>query len=103
MTVKPISPDEVIEKKKEEIPDFVIEEFNKVIAEKWDGKRSTVFQDDIVNRIVNRSPLLINRRHVYDHHWLDVEDIYRAQGWVVKYDKPHYTENYEAHFIFTKP
>lgn len=31
-----------------------------------------------------------------DHGWLDLEDIYRDEGWTVEYDSPGYNETYEA-------
>ncbi len=32
--------------------------------------------------------------------WLNVEELYRAQGWTVTYDKPGYNESYPATFTF---
>lgn len=102
MNVKPISPSEIAEKKKEIIPDFVIEAWNKAIAQKWSNNKSYIDQDYIVEQIILSSPTEIDRTTVFDEKWLDIEDIYEAEGWKVKYDKPHYSENYKAHFIFTK-
>ena len=33
---------------------------------------------------------------------MDIESIYRADGWGVYYDKPGYNETYTATFEFTK-
>lgn len=35
-----------------------------------------------------------------DREHLDVEDVYRAAGWEVTYDKPGYNETYDATFTF---
>lgn len=39
---------------------------------------------------------------VYGKQYLDVEDIYRKEGWKVVYDKPAYCETYEPTFTFSK-
>lgn len=99
--VKPISPSEVIDKKKETIPNEVIEAFNELIAENFDGHSSHVEQNEVISLIVNK--LSIAREYIFKKHWLDVEDIFREAGWEVEYDKPGYNESYSAYFIFTKP
>lgn len=98
--MKPISPSEVVGHKAQAIPDFVIETWNRVIAQKWSNGQSYVDQDYIIEQILLSSPTLIDRATVFREKWLDIEDIYRAEGWVVIYDKPHYSENYNAHFVF---
>ncbi len=101
MTMKPIRPSELVATRLEQIPESVINCWNNIIAEKWEpnAKRSLVFQDDIIAVLLEKHPN-IERSDIFDKHWLDIEDIYRAQGWLVKYDKPHYTENYKANFEF---
>lgn len=42
----------------------------------------------------------VPRNVVFANKWLDIEDIYREQGWRVDYDKPAYNENYQASFTF---
>ena len=39
---------------------------------------------------------------IFSNHWLDVEDIYRKQGWKVVYDSPGYDESYDAYYEFRK-
>lgn len=102
MTVKPISPSEVAEIKKDLLPDFVIETWNNTIAKFWNGSYAMIFQNKIITELLEKSPILITRNEIFDEHWLDVEDIYIAEGWNVKYDKPAYNENYEPTFKFSK-
>ena len=97
---KPISPDQIVEAKRKTIPDAVIDSFNELIAEKWDGRAARVMQPDVVTLIKNK--LDCDSDRVFDSHWLDVEDIYREIGWNVAYDKPGYDESFEAYFTFTK-
>lgn len=109
MNVKPISPDEAVNEKG--FPDEVISAFNEMIIENLRGKTSIFKQKDVVKRIIRKitnSKLLDNEsnlnNYLYENHWLDIEDLYRAAGWKVEYEKSGYGENYfEAYFKFTKP
>lgn len=97
MSVKPIRPDEIVEGKQNSLPDSVLETFNALISENWDGHSSRILQRDVVDRI--------KRKMDTDHFktsWLDVESIYRKAGWDVEYDKPGFNESYDASFTFTK-
>lgn len=98
--MKPITPDEVVNKKKTLIPDYVINCFNIAIAKKWNGYSSTVSQDEIVATICAAGD--VDRRAVFDQHYLDIEPIFEEAGWSVEYDKPGYNETYDARFIFRK-
>ena len=97
--IRPITPDEVEEVKKEFIPDAVFESFNELIAQKWDGKSATIKQSDVVELMVSKG---LNKEMIYKSNWLDIEKIYRLVGWKVVYDKPAYTESHPATFTFTR-
>jgi len=97
----PIRPEEVVERRKNFIPDGVIEAFNESIVENWNGKSSTVRQDHVVNRIAEKLDIY-DRTQVIDRHYLDIEDIFHDAGWKVTYDKPGYNETYPATFEFRK-
>lgn len=94
--VKPITPEEVVSKKEEILPDFVFESFNYLIAQNWKGGSSSFKQDDVVNLIREKMS------GDFDIRWLDVEPVYRRAGWKVEYDKPGYCESYSATFTFRK-
>lgn len=96
-----ITPSEALSLKESIIPDEVFDAFNELIVEKIDLHGSvTVMQDDVVEKIINK--LGCNRQDIFDKHWLDVEKIYQAAGWVVAYDKPAYCESYKAYFKFSR-
>ena len=94
--VEPISPKDV----KHEIPDLVIEAFNKKIIEKWDGEQAYLTKEEMVNYICQTYQ--ISEDELYAKHWLDVEPLYRKKGWKVKYDQPSYVETFEAYYLFEK-
>ena len=106
--VKPIKPEEV-KPVKPEFPDFVIEAFNELIQKKWDEDkgRSKIEQEEAIEKIIEKSSkdgkCGIKRHEIFDKYYLDVENLYRENGWDVKYFKQPYYETKEDHFfIFRK-
>lgn len=95
-----MSPAEAIELQMQQIPGEVFVAFNALIAQNLSDGMATVKQDDVMARLVGRG---MTRREIYDRHWLDVEDSYRALGWKVLYDKPGYNETGDAFFEFSAP
>ena len=113
MSVKPIRPDDICEIKVKLIPDYVIDAFNELIAADYTNGRSTVMQDTVVELIVSKRYAMDDtvtsseeerrcKKEIYEKGWLNVEEIYRAQGWVVVYDKPGFNESYPARFEFSR-
>ena len=96
-----IKPGEVTEKKRESIPDEVFEVFNKLIAENWDGHRSVIILDDAVKEVAKA--LNISGSEVCERKFMDVEGIYRAAGWDVKYENQGYNETHASRYEFKKP
>jgi len=103
--VKPISPSEVLEKKRDSMPEEMLEAVNELIVKKWNGREATFKQDDVLDLYFAKkgeNNISMNRTKVFDNHWMDFEDIYRKEGWSVEYDKPAYNESYDATFTFKK-
>lgn len=106
--VTPIRPDDVIAHRRATIPDFVIEAFNTCIAKAYANGTAVVYQDDVVAAVLCSMPsedgssTTAARDRIFREHWLDVEDLYRVQGWIVTYDKPVYNENCRASFTFKR-
>lgn len=98
--VGPIEPNEVQNKKDEQLPEEVFIVFNDIIIENWDGHSATVMQDEVAKRIAKA--LKITTTQVYNRNLLDVENAYTKAGWKVEYDKPGYNEDYRPYFIFSK-
>jgi hypothetical protein len=97
--MKAITKQEVNEAvKSRQFPDFVIQAFNECILESKIKGSNTVEQDDVITKIIAASGA--TRGQIFENHWLDVEDHYRAAGWVVTYDNPAYNDFYESHFTF---
>jgi hypothetical protein len=97
MAVKPISPNDVVKLKKNTIPDEVFEAFNELIARNFDGNSSTFRLSTVIELIVSKGRA---SKEIHSNHWLDVEPVYREEGWLVEYDGPGYNESYPATFTF---
>jgi hypothetical protein len=101
MSVKPFSPSDAKKAKLNNIPKEVIESFNELLAEKIDNYGfATLKQNEVIKRI--QSKLSISSRDIFDKNYLDIEDIYRAEGWKVEYEKGAYYETFEPYFTFSK-
>jgi len=99
--IKPLSPSEAMKRKAESIPDYVLEGFNNIIAQKINNSKwARVTQNEAIEAILELAPEGVTRQTLFNNNWLDVEKIYRAAGWKVDYDKPAYNDGYEAFFIF---
>jgi len=102
--LKPIRPDSLIKLIEDRIPDEVIQAFNALIAKEWDGQEAIIAQDEVVREIrsnFRKSDKPMSSEMIFDLNYLNIEDLYRKEGWKVVYDKPGYNEDYEAKFTFT--
>lgn len=100
--VKPLAPSDVVSAQVELFPDFVIQTWNAAIAKNWDGTKSLILRKDIVYELIAASPMRINIADYIEEHWLDIEALYRLEGWIVEYDKRSDSGCYEAYFLFKK-
>lgn len=96
--IEPIKPSDIPHAKARAIPEAVIQVVNDILARKFTNGRATIKQCEIVNELVANHGM--TRNYIYENGCLNFEEIYRAQGWKVKYDKPAYCENYDAYFEF---
>lgn len=103
MQVKPFNPDEADRVAKHNIPDAVIQAVNEFLSspEFALNGRVSFKQDALIKRVQELNPGL-DRRTLFDQHFLDFEEMYRDAGWKVVYDKPGYHENYDAYFEISR-
>jgi hypothetical protein len=100
MSTKPLSPTEVAAHRKILAPDFVIQAWNDCIAEKWDGRQSKVLQEDLVQTVLKYATTLLEREVAFEKGYLDLEPVFRDEGWDVEYRRPAYCESFPAYFLF---
>ncbi len=89
----PISPDEA--KQGHSIPSVVFDVVNTLLSR---GARN-IKQSEVV-RLIEASG--IERSVIFENHYLDFEDAYRANGWSVEYDRPGFNETYDACWVFSR-
>ncbi len=95
----PIRPSEVSGKKGKVIPDAVFEAFNELIVKHYCKGVAAFGQQELMQTLAGKG---IASREAFANHWLDVEDVYQAAGWKVKYEKPDYNEPGDRIFTFKK-
>lgn len=100
--IKPYSPSDVykesINKKIANIPDFVIEAVNEILALKYEGDEISFNQDEVIEEIQKRVD--IERHEIFHNKYLDFEEVFRKEGWEVSYHKGAYYETFTPYFIF---
>jgi len=96
----PIKPSEIVAARKKCIPKTVFNVIDKLIVTHWNGFSAVVKQEEIIDLLVKRTKK--SAQYYFDNNFLDIEDIYREQGWDVIYDRPRYFESYGATFTFVK-
>jgi hypothetical protein len=102
--VKPIKPSVAAKKaqkaKESNIPPEVIKIFNKLIVKNLNGNRAIIEQEEAILTI--SSEMNVPRQTIFDLNYLNVESIFRKEGWRVEYDKPGFNEFYEPTFTFSR-
>lgn len=102
MPVEPIKPAQVTEHLVSTFPDHVIETWNGLIAKAvGSGHYGTIQQQEARDALIEGSGDPTSRP--YDMKWLDIEDVYRQQGWIVTYNKSPYYDTSDSYFVFEKP
>ncbi len=91
--------DEIAGEKQKTFPDAVLESFNELLTQKFNGTPVIIKQDDVLALMIRKG---LNREEIFEKGWLDVEGAYRAAGWKVSYDKPGFNETYDANFTFKR-
>lgn len=99
--IKPISPNEIMDNLTTIIPSVVIEAVNNLLKLKYRGDDVSIKQKDIIEEIQRLDETMTNNV-IFKNKYMDFESIYRKNGWNVVYDKPGYSENYDAYFKFSK-
>lgn len=97
--ITPITPSEILDNLEDIIPSFVFEAVNAILKEKFRGTSVTIKQNEIITKACQIKHGL-KREDFFEKKWLDIEKVYEKAGWNVSYDKPAYSENYEAYFEF---
>ena len=77
---KAITPQEVIEKQKSIVTDWLIEIINGMLTKKWDGCKAVITKERIKEILENKG---YNYEAFREHGGLRFNHIYQEQGWHV--------------------
>ncbi len=92
------SPDEVVTRWQQALPDAVIETFNELLIQKFNGQSAMIHQDDLMKVLANKG---LKAQDVYDQRWLDqAKERFKDKGWKVTYHSPDWDDNFRSHFFF---
>lgn len=98
---KVYSPEDVLKKRVETIPDYVIDAFNDLLTENYQEDETIIEQEDVIRKILEYSTDdELTRETIFKKHCLDIENLYRNNGWEVDYKKPMFNECFKAYFVF---
>ena len=96
-----IRPDEIVVEDRE-IPAFVFDVFNQMLEQKFEPNKSiTLLTKDVRTAIKDHLSTLGPEAPTFQDWWLDVENVYRASGWDVSYDRAAYCEDYDDFYTFS--
>lgn len=99
--MKVYTPEDVLKKRVETFPDYVIDAFNDLLTENYQEDETIIKQEDAIRKILEYSTDdELTRETIFKKHYLDIESLYRNNGWEVDYEKPAFDERFEPYFIF---
>ena len=103
--MKVYTPEDVMNKRNEMIPDFVITAFNDLLTENYQEDETIMFayieQEDVIRKILEYSTDDgLTRETIFKKHYLGIENLYRNNGWEVDYKKPMFNEHFKTYFVF---
>jgi phenylalanine-4-hydroxylase len=100
--IKPITPDEVADKHVD-FPDAIISIWNNLIEQNFDGKKSVVFQKDLIKEFER---LGYSRNKIFDSKWLLADELYKDTGWYVDFHRPVFWDDMvsfgDAYYTFRR-
>ena len=71
------------------------------MTENYQEDETIIEQEDVIRKILEYSTDdELTRDTIFKKHYLDIENLYRNNGWEVDYRKPAFDERFDPHFIF---
>lgn len=109
MVVEALSPSEAKAKQGtgEHTPDCVMRAANELLVKNLRHGRSSFTLDALI-ALAGKYAGTENRTHsawkskMFSQNAFDIEPVFRAKGWNVRFDKPGYCESYAAFFEFSE-
>lgn len=100
LETKPLSPKDIMDDLPNIIPAVVIEAVNNLLKKKFRGNYATIKLKEVkaeIRRLGGPSLQQLN-----DDKAFDFENVFRKNGWNVKYDQPSYGDSdFDSYYTFT--
>lgn len=80
---KPIKPSEVAALKAKFIPDRVFDTCNTMIIQHYASGGALIYQKEVVTALIAKG---FSEDEIFSRGYLNVEETYRKEGWLVTYD-----------------
>jgi hypothetical protein len=100
LETKPLSPKDIMDDLPNIIPPVVIEAVNNLLKKKFRGHNATIKLKEVkaeVRKLGGPSEKQLN-----DEKAFDFENVFRKQGWKVRYEQPSYGDSdFDAYYEFT--
>lgn len=97
--VEPIKPKDIIDNLDDIIHPAIIKAVNFLLKEQFRGGSTAIKQKDIEAKAMEFCSDLTSKE-IYDKKHMNFEKVFEKAGWIVKYAKPDWDENYDAYFKF---
>lgn len=102
---KPITPGEAKRRHFAEfVPDEIYEVIDDLLAERY-GTSIKITQKEVIAKALEKMQMdgtSVPQEDFFTNYWLDIESVYEAQGWSVKYRSPDYGEmSFDAYWLFS--
>jgi hypothetical protein len=98
--MKPLSPIEIFNNKEQYVHQDIIDIVNQLLGERYSKNNGvTIKQKEIVEKFIERNPN-ITEKFMLENGYLDFENAYENEGWVVEYNKIKCSGGYIPYYEF---
>ncbi len=102
MKITPLTPHEAVEQKLEDVPEKVLNCWNKIIKSHSSKTNSSVtsrFTLDELAEMIS-SEMVCSFDTAKSNGWFDLEPLFVKSGWKVKFHKASYGDDFDSYFYF---
>lgn len=100
-TVQVISPDEMLSRWQQALPDAVVETFNEELVRLFNGKTASIREKNLLAILEKKS---VQSKNVLEQRWLkQASELYKERGWKVVERDCGGEDSYDIHYQFALP
>lgn len=93
-----IGPEDMVKQWQQALPDEVVETFNDLLAQNFDGRFAIVREDDLLAALKEKG---LNAKEVQEQRWLhQTYQLYKEAGWKADHRTPGWDDSFKPYFRF---